>query len=213
MYPRLTDDNKLITVDGLVGYTEHLERKHRILIYGTERLFELDYDNALWAWDSIGHDPIKIVIHSPGGVMDTAFQLYDTIKTLKSPVWTIGMYCASAAVMILAAGTKRYLTPHARVMLHLPSGRLAGDAADLTIQHARIQKYKEEMVSVLRDCGVRKSREQILGDIDREFWLSAQEAIDYGLADEILTAKVVQEKILVSQNNQKEVVVWRSEKE
>ena len=109
---------------------------------------------------------------------------------MKSPIITVGRYCASAAAIILAAGTKRYLFPHAKVMLHLPSGQMGGDSKDWEIQHREMQKYKDKIVDILCENGAKKSREEILSDIDRNFWLEPQEAINYGLEDEIITPEV-----------------------
>ena len=121
--------------------------------------------------------------------------MYDTIKSLQSPVITIGEYCASAAAVLLASGSKRYLRPHAKVMLHLPAGQMGGDARDWDIQHKQMEKYRTTVVDILRECGVKKSSEEILTDIDRDYWMSAEEAIDYGLADEIMTKEVWQNMI------------------
>ena len=92
--------------------------------------------------------------------------------------------------MLLAAGSKRYLYPHAKVMLHLPSGQMGGDARDLEIQHRQMGVYRDKVIDILCDCGAKKNRTEILGDMDRDYWLEPQEAIDYGLADEILTPEI-----------------------
>ena len=147
----------------------------------------------LLAQDSMGQEPVKIVITSPGGDLDSAFLLYDTIRLMKSPVWTFGRYCASAAVLILAAGKRRLLSKHCKVMLHLPSGQATGDARDWEIQHAEMKKYKNKMVDILIECGVNKSQGDILKAIDRDFWLEPEEAIEYGLADAVMTKEEMEE--------------------
>ena len=199
LYPRIVKLNgrEVLVDDGqCVGYKEHMLQEHRILFFSGQIGGEMDSHNLLMALDSLSNDPIKLIITSPGGDLDSAFLFYDTMRLVKSPIITIGRYCASAAAMFLAAGSKRYLYTHAKVMLHLPSNYFAKDTAipvqDLEIIHRESKKYKERMIEVILECGVKKSREQLLIDIDREFWLDAKEAIEYGLADEILTPEVWQ---------------------
>ncbi len=189
-YPRLTDDGKLVATDQTVGVREHLAGKYRIIFLSGVIGGDTEVHNQIMAMDSVSHKPIKVVITSPGGDLDSAFLLYDTLKLIKSPVWTLGRYCASAAVLPLALGKKRYLLPHAKVMLHLPSGQAVGDAKDWEIQHREMAKYKDRMVDILIECGVKKTKEEILDDIDRDFWLEPQEAIEYGLADAVMTTKI-----------------------
>jgi len=153
----------------------------------------MDTHAMLTALDSLSNEPIKLVINSPGGELDSALLLYDLLRTLKSPVTTLGYFCASAAVFLLGAGQKRYLMPHSKVMLHLPWGEGRGDAKQWDVIHREMAKYQEQVVSVLQECGAKRNREEILEDIDREFWLEPQEVIDYGLADEIVTPKIMQE--------------------
>ncbi len=202
IYPRtieLNGEESLVADDQMVGYKEHLTQKHRILFMTGVFAGETDSHNLLMALDTLSHAPIKLVITSAGGELDSAFLLYDTMKLVCSPIITIGRYCASAAAMLLAAGKKRYLLPHAKVMLHLPSSFFSKDTAiqlqDMEIIHRESRKYKERMVEILLECGVKKSREELLVDIDRDFWLDPKEAIAYGLADEILTPKIWQEMI------------------
>ena len=189
VYPRIqkvTGSDKLVSENQMVGYHEHLAQEHRLLFLTGELGEKLDFNTHLLALDSLSHKPIKLVITSGGGLLDTALILYDTLKLLHSPVYTLGRWCCSAAVLILAVGKKRYLLPHSKVMLHLPFAQLAGDVHLLEIQHRQMQKYREVVVDILLDCGVTRNREQILNDIDREFWLDPVEAIEYGLADAVM---------------------------
>ena len=195
-YPRTATINgqeMLVDDTQMVSYREHLNFEKRMLFISGAITGEVESHNTLMAFDTISHDPIKLVITSPGGDLDSTFLFYDTMKLMKSPIITIGRYCASAAAIILAAGTKRYLFPHAKVMLHLPSGQMGGDSKDWEIQHREMQKYKDKIVDILCENGAKKSREEILSDIDRNFWLEPQEAINYGLADEIITPEVWRE--------------------
>jgi len=176
----------------MVNYEEHLASTHRMLFLTGELTGEVELQNMMLALDSLSHEPIKIVITSGGGYLDTSFFLYDIFRLIKSPLYTLGRFCCSAAVPLLATGTKRYLLPHARVMLHLPSGQFRGDSRDLAIQHQQMEHYKNTMVKLLQECGVKRTAEEILEDIDREMWLNPQEVIDYGLADAVIDADTLE---------------------
>ena len=203
LYPRQLEDGELVHDDQMVHYKEHLAQNHRILFLSGAigrkcphcRVGETESPNLLMALDTMSHDPIKIVIDSLGGDLDSTFLFYDVMKFIKSPVITIGMFCASAACLLLAAGTQRYLFPHAKVMLHLATGQMGGDYKDFEIQHQLMVGYQDKIIDILQDAGVKKSRDEILVDIDRDLWLAPQEAIDYGLADEIITPDKWQEWI------------------
>ena len=208
LYPRIArvgEKDILVADDQMVGYKEHMTQEYLILYLDGIITGDPSPRHLLGALDTPlvnpKHSPIKLFITSPGGDLDTTFLFYDVIKTIKSPVITIGEYCASAAAILLAAGNKRYLRPHAKVMLHLPSNYFAKDTAiqiqDMEIIQNQTKKYKERMVEILIDCGAKKSREEILIDIDRDYWMEPEEAIEYGLADEILTPNIWEEWINV----------------
>ena len=193
LYPRMSrvgDTDKLVTDTQMVGYREHMTKEYRTLYLDGIISGDSSPRQLLGALDTLSHEPIKLFITSPGGDLDTTFLFYDVMKRIQSPVITIGDYCASAAAILLAAGSKRYLSPHAKVMLHLPAGQMGGDARDWDIQHKQMEKYRKAVVDILRECGVKKSSEEILNDIDRDYWMSADEAIDYGLADEVMTKEI-----------------------
>ncbi len=202
LYPRtahLNGKDVLVSDTEMVSWPEHLTTEHRILFLSGAFSGDVAGLNLLMALDTISHDPIKIVITSPGGELDTTFLFYDTMRMLQSPVETVGRYCASAAAMILAAGAKgkRYLYPHCKVMLHLHANYFQKDTVvnfqDMEIQQRESRKYKDKMVDILLECGAIKSRAEILVDMDRDFWLEPQEAIDYGLADAIWTPEIWKE--------------------
>ena len=193
LYPRIAqvnDCNVLVDDTQCVGYKEHMADCHRILFLSGIITGEMDNHNLLMTLDSLSDEPIKLIITSPGGDLDATFLLYDTIKSMRSPVITVGRYCASAAAILLAAGSKRYLYEHSKVMLHLPAGQMLGDSKDWDIQHNQMGKYRNTVVDILCKCGAKKSRGEILNDIDRDFWMEPKEAIEYGLADEIWSPEV-----------------------
>ena len=202
LYPRLASvDGRDVLVDDtqMVGYGEHLAREHRILRLHGAITGEFAFHDYLIGMDSPtvnpNHDPIKIIITSPGGDLDATFLLIDTMKTIQSPVITVGRYCASAACLILASGEERYLYRHAKTMLHLATGQMGGDYKDFAIQHKLMMEYQSKIVDILTEAGVKKSRDEILTDIDRDFWLDSEECIAYGLADKILTPETWREWI------------------
>jgi ATP-dependent Clp protease protease subunit len=135
-------------------------------------------------------EEIKFYINSPGGVVTSGMVIYDTMKLMTSPVSTVCMgLAASMGSILLCAGEKgkRYIFPHGEVMIHQPSlgGYYQGTSADLEIQAVQTQKTKELGAKILADhCG--KSMEQILKDFDRDYWMNAKEAVDYGIVDGIL---------------------------
>lgn len=198
LYPRITNlqgKDVLVNDNQMVGYKEHMTQKHRTLYFDGLITGDSSPRQLLGVLDTLSHEPIKLFITSPGGDLDSTFLFYDVMKRIKSPIITIGDYCASAAAIFLAAGTKRYLSPHAKVMLHLPAGQMGGDARDWDIQHKQMEKYRNKIVDILIECGAKKSHTEILNDIDRDYWMEPDEAINYGLADEVLTAKTWQEWI------------------
>ncbi len=197
LYPRVTnlqDQDVLVDDTQMVSYKEHMTQKYRILYMDGIITGDSAPRQLLGALDTPElnpeHKPIKLFITSPGGDLDTTFLFYDVMKRIKSPIITIGDYCASAAAILLAAGSKRYLSPHAKVMLHLPAGQMGGDARDWDIQHKQMEQYRNRVVDILIECGSKKNHEEILEDIDRDYWMEPDEAIAYGLADEILTPEV-----------------------
>jgi len=134
---------------------------------------------------------ISIYINSPGGDITALFAIYDTLKYVKNEVST---FCygqaASAAAVLLAAGTKgkRFALPHARILLHQPYGEAAGQASDIELQAKEILRMRDlinEMLAI--DTG--QPIDKIKSDTDRDFIMSADEAKDYGVIDEVLSTR------------------------
>jgi len=146
------------------------------------KLLLLDADNP--------GEEIKFFINSPGGVVTSGMVIYDTIKMLQSPVSTICMgLAASMGSILLSCGVKgkRFIYPHGEVMIHQPSlsGYYQATSVDLEIQAEQIRKTKELGAKILAEnCG--KTFEQIMIDFNRDYWMNAQEAIDYGIVDGIM---------------------------
>jgi ATP-dependent Clp protease, protease subunit len=132
-------------------------------------------------------EQINFYINSPGGVVTSGMVMYDTMKMLKSPVSTICMGLAASMGSILLSGGvkgKRFIYPHGEVMIHQPSlgGYIQGVSADLEIQAKQTRRVKEIGAKILAEnCG--KTIAQIMKDFDRDYWMDAKEAIEYGIAD------------------------------
>jgi ATP-dependent Clp protease protease subunit len=132
---------------------------------------------------------IHFYINSPGGSVTATMAMYDTMQIISCPVAT---YCvglaASGGAVLLAGGTKgkRYALPHAKMMIHQPSGGVGGQVSDIEIQANEIIKTREELNRVLASH-TGQPVEKIAKDVDRDFYLNAEEAKSYGLVDEVLT--------------------------
>ncbi len=132
---------------------------------------------------------ISVYINSPGGEITGLFAIYDTMQYIKPDVSTICIgQAASAAAVLLAAGTpgKRYALPHARILIHQPHGGASGQAVDIEIQAKEIMRMRELLDGILAHH-TGQTVEKISGDTDRDFIMSAPEAKEYGIVDEILT--------------------------
>ncbi len=135
-------------------------------------------------------EEIKFYINSPGGVVTSGMVMYDTMQMIKSPVSTICMgLAASMGSLLLSGGVKgtRYIFPHGEVMIHQPSlgGHIQGVSTDLEIQAEQTRRVKEIGATILaKNCG--KTVEQIMKDFDRDYWMDARKAIEYGIADHLV---------------------------
>lgn len=140
--------------------------------------------------DKSGKD-ISLYINSPGGIITSGMAIVDTMNFIKSDVSTIAIGQASSmGAFLLAAGAKgkRYSLPNSRIMIHQPSGGSWGQASDIVIAAEEIQKIKKKMNTMLaKYCG--KKLSQIEKDSDRNFFMSAEEALDYGIIDKVITNK------------------------
>jgi ATP-dependent Clp protease protease subunit len=134
---------------------------------------------------------IQLYVNSPGGVVTAGLAIYDTMQYVRCAVSTICIgQAASMGALLLGAGHKgrRYALPHSRVMIHQPLGGARGQASDIEIQAREIRHMKDVVTEILVRC-TGKPREQIGKDIDRDFYLGAAQAKEYGLVDEIFEPK------------------------
>ena len=168
--------------------------KERIIILGTpiddvvanlicSQLLFLEYEDT--------DKDIQLYVNSPGGDITSLFAIYDTMKYVKSDVSTFCFgQAASAGAVLLAAGAsgKRFALPHARIVLHQPWGGAAGQASDIELQAKEIIRMRDLLNSMLAsDTG--QPFEKIAHDTDRDFIITADEAVLYGLIDEVITTR------------------------
>ena len=133
---------------------------------------------------------IYLYINSPGGSVTAGMAIYDTMQFIQPDVVTVGMgMAASMGQFLLSAGAKgkRYITPHARVLLHQPLGGAGGTATDIRINADLILQMKRELAEITAEA-TGKTPEQVIEDGDRVHWFNAQEALEYGFVDRIVSS-------------------------
>ncbi|GAA2523486.1 ATP-dependent Clp protease proteolytic subunit [Rarobacter incanus] len=165
--------------------------KERIIWLGSEVRDE--NANAICAQLMLlaAEDPEKdiyLYINSPGGSITAGMAIYDTMQFIKPDVATVAMgLAASMGQFLLSSGApgKRYATPHARIMMHQPSGGVAGTATDVRI-NAKLIMHMKQVLSELTAEQTGQSLEKILADNDRDNWFTAQEALEYGFIDQVV---------------------------
>jgi ATP-dependent Clp protease protease subunit len=133
---------------------------------------------------------ISLFINSPGGVVTAGMSIYDTMQFIKCDVATfvMGQACSMGSLLAQAgAPGKRHMLPNARHMIHQPSGGARGQATDIQIQAREIQKMKENLTKIyVKHNSKGKTYEQFAADMERDFFMSAEEALEYGLIDKII---------------------------
>ena len=166
--------------------------KERIILLGTpidEHVANLIMAQLLHLESEDPDKDISLYINSPGGEITGLFAIYDTMKFIKPSVQTICIgQAASAAAVILAAGEpgKRFILPHARVLIHQPHGGAQGQAVDIQIQAKEITRMRETLDELLAHH-TGQTVEKVAKDTDRDFIMGANEAKEYGIVDEVIT--------------------------
>ena len=140
-------------------------------------------------WDN--PQPIQLYINSPGGSVSAGLAIYDTMQFLRSPIQTVCLgHAASMAAVLLSGGTKgsRIILPNAEVMIHQPSGGMEGQTDDMLIAAEHIRATRNTLNRILAQ-NTGRTIEEIARDTDRDHWMSAEEAVAYGVVDRIITKK------------------------
>jgi ATP-dependent Clp protease protease subunit len=165
--------------------------KERIIILGTpinDQIANLTVAQLLWLASEDSSKPIRMYINSPGGQVYAGMAIYDTMQQVECPVSTVAVgFTASFGTILLAAGTKgmRYALPNATIHLHQPLGGARGQASDIAIQAQEILRLRTDLNNILSQH-TGQTIERIQKDTDRDLYMTAAQARDYGLVDEVL---------------------------
>lgn len=165
--------------------------KNRIVFLGTpitDQTANLIVAQMLYLSNEDSDAPIQMYINSPGGQVYAGLAIYDTMQMISNPINTVAVgVTASFGTVLLTGGTpgKRYALPHATVHMHQPLGGAQGQATDIEIQANEILRLRKQINAILAHH-TGKDIEQVREDTERDYWLNAQEATDYGLVDKVL---------------------------
>lgn len=178
------------------GKSEHLSKilfDARKIIISSEINMEMAHDVCarLHAMAHTSNDPITIVICSPGGHVEAGDLIHDTIKFIEPEVKMLGSgYVASAGALIYVAAEKknRFATPNTRFLLHQPSGGVGGDATNISIQAEQIISMRERLNNIFA-AATGQSLKKVSDDTDRDYWLTASAAKDYGIVGQIISSQ------------------------
>jgi ATP-dependent Clp protease, protease subunit len=171
--------------------------KERIVFLGTpinDQIANLMVAQLLWLDREDPEREIQMYINSPGGVIYAGLAIYDTMQLIKAPISTFAIgVTASFGTVLLTAGTKgkRYAMPNATIHMHQPLGGAQGQASDIVIQANEIIRLRERLNEIFVEA-TGQTKEVIERDTDRDFYLDAAKAVEYGLIDQVLTTPVVE---------------------
>jgi ATP-dependent Clp protease protease subunit len=200
-YPDMTDLAPKSLIPTVVEQTHRGERgwdifsrllKDRIIFLGTpvdDRVANIIIAELLYLESEDPEKEISLYINSPGGVVTSGMAIYDTMNHVKCPVSTICIgQAASMGAFLLAAGEKghRFALPHARIMVHQPLGGAQGQASDIEIQAKEILRIRDVLNRILSE-NTGQPLEKIVQDTDRDHFMTAHEALDYGLVDRVMS--------------------------
>lgn len=188
---RLDDDDKKKDDDKekSASVDKHLFEARTVLITGqVSQEMAREVSARLLALSQVSDDPILVIVSSPGGHVESGDMIHDMIRFIKPKVNILGTgWVASAGALIYISVPKenRFATANTRFLLHQPSGGAGGAASDIEIQAREIIKMRDRLNELFSDATGQKI-EQIEKDTDRDYWMSAKEAIDYGLAGKVI---------------------------
>jgi ATP-dependent Clp protease protease subunit len=173
--------------------------KDRILFMGTaidDQVSNLLIAQLLYLESEGPEKDIHLYINSPGGSVSAGLAIYDTLRYIKPEIETICIgQAASMAALILSAGPKgkRLALPHSRIMIHQPMGGFSGQASDIDIHAKEILRLKEELNRILSD-NTGQPMDRIENDTDRDFFMSGEQAVEYGIVDSIISTRLAENK-------------------
>src|SRR5262245_44689834 len=172
----------------------HLLKARTILVYGPiEPKLTREVVSQLLVLNQISRtEPIKILVNSPGGLADDGFAIYDVMRYVSAPVYTIvtGLAASAATIVMVGATSKahRLVLPHSRVMLHQPSQGFRGTASDIAISAKEILRLREK-ANQLFSAETGHSVEKIEKDMHRDYWLTAEQTVEYGLCARVIRSE------------------------
>jgi ATP-dependent Clp protease, protease subunit len=165
-----------------------LETRTVLVFGGIDQKLAQSVSAQLLYLDHVSHDPIRIFINSPGGHVESGDTIHDMISYLQSPVAVIGTgWVASAGTHIFLGAPKerRFCLPNTRFLIHQPSGGAQGRAGDIAIQAQEIVKMRERLAQVI-SARTGQPVERVRDDIEKDYWMSTEEAIDYGILGKVI---------------------------
>jgi ATP-dependent Clp protease, protease subunit len=188
--PKETPENPMEKMMGGMMFDKKFLEQRKVFLWGAvDDKSAKDITNRLLYLEAIAPGKeITFYISSPGGVVTSGMVIYDTMQMISSPVSTVCMGLAASMGSILLSGGKkgkRFIFPHAEVMIHQPSGGGQGTSADLEIMALQMQKAKQMGAKILAEnCG--QTYEKIMEDFDRDYWMDADESVKYGIVDAVI---------------------------
>ena len=182
------DDEGDKSTGGGAMMAKFLEARTVMIFGGIDQKLAQRVASQLLYLDHISHDPIKMFINSPGGHVESGDTIHDLIDFIKSPVAVIGTgWVASAGTHIFLGADveRRFCLPNTRFLIHQPSGGAQGRAGDIAIQAQEIIRMRERLAQVISER-TGQPVERVRDDIERDYWMSAREAIDYGILGKVI---------------------------
>lgn len=196
----MTEQNAQALIPMVIEKSGQMERaydiyslllKNRIIFVGTQindQAANLIVAQLLYLSNEDSEAPIQMYINSPGGVIYAGLAIYDTMQMISNPINTVAVgVTASFGTVLLTAGTtgQRFALPHSTIHLHQPLGGAEGQATDIEIQTKEILRLRDKLNGIL-SLHTGQSVEKVKQDTDRDYWLTAHEAVEYGLIDKVL---------------------------
>ena len=183
------DDEEKVKAQQSIPVDKHLFEARQVMIVGPISMeMAKDVCQRLLALSHVSDDPITVIVSSPGGHVESGDMIHDTIGLIKPDVNILGMgWVASAGALIYISvpRERRYCTPNTRFLLHQPSGGVGGAASDIEIQAREIIKMRERLNQLFVEA-TGQPLERIETDTDRDYWMGADEAIEYGLVGRVV---------------------------
>ncbi|MBX9796660.1 ATP-dependent Clp protease proteolytic subunit [Sphingomonas sp.] len=188
--PRLDEEDEDRPAASGLLMSKFLEARTVMVFGGIDQKLAQTVSAQLLYLDHVSHDPIKIFVNSPGGHVESGDTIHDLITFIKSPVAVVGTgWVASAGTHIFLGAPKerRFCLPNTRFLIHQPSGGAGGRATDIAIQAKEIIKMRERLARVISEK-TGQPVERVREDIERDYWMTTEEAKEYGILGTVITS-------------------------